>query len=59
MYCLAQAAFLQVLFIKFVPGVKSEEQGRRLSRTNLVSLSVIMSVSFLFCVVAGMKQKSA
>lgn len=59
MYCLAQAALLQVLFIKFVPGVKYEEQGGRLSRTYLVSLSVITNVSFLFCVTAGIKQKSA
>lgn len=42
MCCLAQAALLQVLFIKFVPGLKCEEQGKRLSRTNLVSLSIVM-----------------
>lgn len=42
MCCLAQADLLQVLFIKFVPGVKSEEQAKRVSRMNLVSLSVII-----------------
>lgn len=41
MCCLAQAVLLLVLFIKFVPGVKSEEQAKRLSRMNLVSLSII------------------
>lgn len=44
MCCLAEARLLQVLFIKFVPGVKSEEQGKRLSGTNLVSLSIIMRI---------------
>lgn len=59
MCCLVQTALLQILFIKFMPVVKSEELGKRLKRVDLVSLSVIMRMfHFSFCVIVGMKQQS-
>lgn len=59
MCCLAQTALLQVLFIKFVPGVKSEEQRKRSERDkSYFSINNNEDVSFLFCLIAVKKQQS-